>query len=115
MPVQLHGGGCNPTSPTPPRLLVVTTGVYAHIYHSHFRQIISLGAEAHLNSCFKHFIAFVLEFMLVDRRELSPLKELIESMLGSTAILDGTCLGTCTVYTWMCVHCVCMVGLRTCQ
>lgn len=27
--------------------------VYAHIYHSHFRQVVALSAEAHLNSCFK--------------------------------------------------------------
>lgn len=27
--------------------------VYAHIYHSHFQKIVSLGAEAHLNTCFK--------------------------------------------------------------
>ena len=26
--------------------------VYAHIYHSHFQKIVSLGAEAHLNTCF---------------------------------------------------------------
>ena len=28
--------------------------VYAHIYHSHFQKIVGLGAEAHLNTCFKH-------------------------------------------------------------
>jgi MOB kinase activator 1 len=33
--------------------------VYAHIYHSHFKAICSLGEEAHLNTCFKHFIFFV--------------------------------------------------------
>ncbi len=32
--------------------------VYAHIYHSHFQKIVGLGAEAHLNTCFKHFIYF---------------------------------------------------------
>jgi len=33
--------------------------VYAHIYHSHFKQVCSLGEEAHLNTCFKHFIIFI--------------------------------------------------------
>lgn len=28
--------------------------IYAHIYHSHFKQIQSLGADAHLNTCFKY-------------------------------------------------------------
>ncbi len=32
--------------------------VYAHIYHTHFRSICSLGEEAHLNTCFKHFMYF---------------------------------------------------------
>ena len=34
--------------------------VYAHIYHSHFKQICMLDEEAHLNTCFKHFIFFTL-------------------------------------------------------
>lgn len=29
--------------------------VYAHIYHSHFQKIVSLGAEAHLNTCFSQW------------------------------------------------------------
>lgn len=52
--------------------------VYAHIYHSHFEKIISLGAEAHLNTCFKHFVYFVREFKLVKEKELSPMKDLID-------------------------------------
>lgn len=32
--------------------------VYAHIYHSHFQKIISLKEEAHMNTCFKHFVLF---------------------------------------------------------
>ena len=39
----------------------------------------SLSAEAHLNTCFKHFIFFVLQFDLVDSKELQPLAHLIES------------------------------------
>ena len=64
--------------------------VYAHIYHCHFEQVrllnlsvalisvvglglllhfylqvVSMGAEAHLNTCFKHFVYFVMEFDLV--------------------------------------------------
>ncbi|CAK4084383.1 unnamed protein product [Aphanomyces euteiches] len=54
--------------------------VYAHVYYSHFDKIVSLGAEAHLNSCFKHFIYFVNEFDLVDAREQEPLKDLIANL-----------------------------------
>jgi MOB kinase activator 1 len=58
--------------------------VYAHLYYSHFQEIVNLGAEAHLNSCFKHFIMFVLEFDLVVPQELEPLKDLIKNLLGHT-------------------------------
>lgn len=54
--------------------------VYAHIYHSHFPKIVSLGEEAHLNTSFKHFIFFVQEFKLIDPKELAPLQELIDSL-----------------------------------
>jgi len=54
--------------------------VYGHIYHSHFPKIVSLGEEAHLNTSFKHFIFFVQEFQLVEKKELAPLASLIESL-----------------------------------
>ena len=56
--------------------------VYAHIYHSHFPQICTLGAEAHLNTLFKHFIYFTTAFGLVKREELAPLGELVDGILG---------------------------------
>jgi len=52
--------------------------VYAHIYHTHFQHIMSLGMEYHLNTCFKHFIFFIDRFKLVDQKELAPLAELIQ-------------------------------------
>ncbi|WVZ11703.1 hypothetical protein V8G54_016233, partial [Vigna mungo] len=55
--------------------------VYAHIYHSHFQKIVSLKEEAHLNTCFKHFILFTCEFGLIDKKELAPLQELIETII----------------------------------
>uniref|UniRef100_A0A672RL46 MOB kinase activator 1B-like n=2 Tax=Sinocyclocheilus TaxID=75365 RepID=A0A672RL46_SINGR len=54
--------------------------VYAHIYHQHFDSVIQLQEEAHLNTSFKHFIFFVQEFNLIDRKELAPLQELIEKL-----------------------------------
>ena len=47
--------------------------VYAHIYHSHWDVMVSLGAEAHLNTCFKHFMYFTHAFSLIDKKELAPL------------------------------------------
>lgn len=54
--------------------------VYAHVYHSHMERVVELSFEAHLNSCFKHFLYFVLEFKLVRSEELRPLQTLIERM-----------------------------------
>jgi len=56
--------------------------VYAHIYHSHFPKIVSLGEEAHLNTSFKHFIYFVQEFQLIEKKELAPLQELIDTLIS---------------------------------
>lgn len=55
--------------------------VYAHIYHSHFKNVCSLGEEAHLNTCFRHFMCFAQVFELIEPRELAPLQQLIEQMV----------------------------------
>ncbi|KAH6598783.1 hypothetical protein BASA61_002794 [Batrachochytrium salamandrivorans] len=55
--------------------------VYAHIYHSHFQKFVDLRADAHLNTSFKHFIYFVNEFSLIDKKELAPLEDLIKTMM----------------------------------
>jgi MOB kinase activator 1 len=52
--------------------------LYAHIYYSHFDKVCSIGAKAHLNTCFKHFVFFVLEFKLVEDKDLAPLKNFID-------------------------------------
>lgn len=51
--------------------------IYAHIYHHHFAKVVNLGEEKHLNTSFKHFVFFIQEFQLVEKRELAPLEELI--------------------------------------
>jgi len=51
--------------------------LYAHIYYSHLNDLKGIGANAHLNTCFKHFVFFILEFKLVDEEEMAPLKKLI--------------------------------------
>jgi len=56
--------------------------VYAHIYFCHYERVVELTFEAHLNSCFKHLMYFVLEFALVRDEELKPLQPLIDKMLA---------------------------------
>ncbi|GAB4818431.1 hypothetical protein N2152v2_005477 [Parachlorella kessleri] len=67
--------------PTVRNMLKRLFRVYAHIYHSHFRQIVRLELEPHLNTCFRHFMLFTQEFGLIDDREFAPLKELIDKMV----------------------------------
>jgi len=59
--------------------------VYAHIYHHHFKKVVDGGAEAHLNTCFKHLVYFITEFDLVDQKELEPLKDLVDKILVGAA------------------------------
>lgn len=54
--------------------------VYAHIYHQHFKEVVMLKEEAHLNTSFKHFVYFIQEFGLVEKKELAPLQELIDRL-----------------------------------
>lgn len=51
--------------------------IYAHVYHSHFKEMVDGEADAHLNHSFKHFIYFVKEFKLIEDAELEPLKEVV--------------------------------------
>jgi len=61
--------------------------VYAHVYHSHFESVVAVGAEPHLNTCFKHFMYLVREFDLIPApAELAPLQKLIDELFSRDAI-----------------------------
>uniref|UniRef100_A0A0V0J985 MOB kinase activator-like 1 n=1 Tax=Schistocephalus solidus TaxID=70667 RepID=A0A0V0J985_SCHSO len=57
--------------------------VYAHIYCEHFHEVRLLDEAAHLNTSFKHFVYFVLEFDLVRKSQLEPLQRVIDVLLRS--------------------------------
>lgn len=59
--------------------------VYAHMYLHHFDALKTMGAEPHLNTCFRHFVLFVLEFDLIDARELAPLRDLIDKLVNRSS------------------------------
>ena len=62
--------------------------VYAHIYYCHFERMTALGAEPHLNTCFKHYMYFVYEFNLIpNKQELAPLQELIDKLLAKSVVV----------------------------
>lgn len=54
--------------------------VFVHVYIHHFDRISELGAEAHVNTCYKHFIYFVTEFNLLRKEELDPLIQMTYKM-----------------------------------
>lgn len=57
--------------------------VYAHMYVQHFASMQEIGAEPHLNTCFRHFMLFVREFDLIESQELAPLRELVDKIFES--------------------------------
>ncbi|XP_005108999.1 MOB kinase activator 3B [Aplysia californica] len=52
--------------------------VFVHVYIHHFDKLLAIGAEAHVNTCYKHFYYFVSEYNLIDKKELEPLREMTE-------------------------------------
>lgn len=55
--------------------------MYCHVYYSHFDLAKSIGVEKDLNSSFQHFSYFILEYKLVDKEEMKPLKKLLSKLL----------------------------------
>lgn len=55
--------------------------IYAHTFHSHYKELDEQSASEHLNYSFKHFIYFVKEFHLIDDDELQPLKDLVALLM----------------------------------
>lgn len=64
--------------PTCKKILTRLFRVFVHVYIHHFDKLVGLGAEPHVNTCYKHFYYFVTEFHLVATKELEPLRQLTE-------------------------------------
>jgi hypothetical protein len=73
--------------PFPAKFMVIVKQIYtrmfrifAIIYTHHFSKLEELGAVAHLNTSFKHYLFFVWEFDLVDVRETDALREITQEL-----------------------------------
>lgn len=55
--------------------------VFAHAYHTHFDAVAAVGAVPHVNTVFKHFVAFGRAWGLVPESELDPVRELVDALL----------------------------------
>ena len=51
----------------------------------HFQKMKAIGATAHLNTCFKHFIYFVLEFQLIPKQGMAPMEKFISKFRDGPA------------------------------
>lgn len=54
--------------------------IFAIVYTQHFSRLEQLGAAAHLNTSFKHYLFFVWEFDLIDARELDAVHEIVTEL-----------------------------------
>jgi len=54
--------------------------IFAIIYTNHFSRLEELGAQAHLNTAFKHFMFFVWEFDLVASKELGAIQIIVQEL-----------------------------------
>ncbi|KAL7867298.1 hypothetical protein AOLI_G00151120 [Acnodon oligacanthus] len=54
--------------------------VFVHVYIHHFDSVCNMGAEAHVNTCYKHYYYFISEFSLIDHSELEPLRPMTEKI-----------------------------------
>ncbi|XP_057580221.1 MOB kinase activator 3B isoform X1 [Hippopotamus amphibius kiboko] len=79
--------------------------VFVHVYIHHFDRVIVMGAEAHVNTCYKHFYYFVTEMNLIDRKELEPLQaspvHFTDENVGGPFIAGvDKCLSVITCQDW---------------
>lgn len=65
-------------SATAKKILTRLFRVFVHVYIHHFDKVQAIGAEAHVNQCFKHYYYFITEYNMIDRKELEPLKQMID-------------------------------------
>ena len=54
--------------------------VLAHIYQSHFKEIVTLNMHGHLNTLFLHFMLFNRQFNLTDEKETDILHDLSKAL-----------------------------------
>ncbi|XP_076471988.1 MOB kinase activator 2-like isoform X2 [Babylonia areolata] len=55
--------------------------VLAHMYHSHYALMVTLGMHGHLNTLFSHFMVFSVHFQLLVDKEAEVLMDLHKGLL----------------------------------
>lgn len=62
------------------KILRLLFHVMAHLYHTHFREVVLLNLHAHLNCLFAHLILFDERFSLIDPAETVVLSDLVQAL-----------------------------------
>lgn len=62
--------------------------VFVHVYIHHFDRLVAVEAEAHVNTCYRHFYYFVTEFDLISPKEFEPLSELTRKLCGPPSLKE---------------------------
>ncbi len=77
--------------------------VFVHVYVHHFDRMMAIGAEPHVNTCYKHFYYFVTEFNLLNEKEFEPLKVIQKLLTNLSAMVKDAIFPTyfCTSFQEM--------------
>lgn len=59
------------------KILRLLFHVLAHLYHSHFRELVLLNLHSHLNCVFAHLSVFNHRYQLIELRETEILQDLV--------------------------------------
>jgi len=83
-----HGVDCLAGHPFPPTFEATVRKIHkyllhiiAHIYHAHYKELIALHLNGHMNSLFTHFMVFSLKFELLEEKEYEMLSELLKGLM----------------------------------
>ncbi|XP_053385293.1 MOB kinase activator 2-like isoform X2 [Mercenaria mercenaria] len=55
--------------------------IIAHIYHVHYKELLMLGLNGHMNSLFTHFMVFNIKFDLLEEKDYDMLNELLKALI----------------------------------
>lgn len=62
------------------KILRLLFHVLAHLYHSHFRELVLLNLHSHLNCVFAHLSVFNHRYQLIELRETEILQDLVVAL-----------------------------------
>lgn len=62
------------------KILRLLFHVLAHLYHSHFRELVLLNLHSHINCVFAHLSVFNNRYQLIELRETEILQDLVVAL-----------------------------------